>query len=587
MDLKNNELGYNKPNNNNGSYDDSTIKSQIKTLSEELNKVESKQEVFVTDFDADATGTLDSYNQIQSAIDYAYSNNKKIVIFPEGRYKISKGFKFRNGIKYLSPNNGATIFVDDDYIGTTEGILTNYNTSNTYNEITADSFELENLTFLYDSNLKFDSKTFLLLKNVNGVNINKCKFIQNQKLTTFETEITNLDLYACCKNVNIINCEFTMLSDTTAGGNIWIRNFAIDNEDLSNLTENITIENCNFVKKSHDEMIAVFNVRGGSIRNVSIRNNRFKMLESASVSPICLAFRATKDTFVENVICENNIIDIDNFSFHVLEINRGEGLLKNCNIVNNTFYVRTKTDSNTYLTYGTGLIENVNMDFNNIFINKNEGEYPVQYGINGVSRATCNYINGNVTVAFHNCDTVSENNVELSNDFKGIGAMNCRNVCNNTFVNVETGIKIKSNNNYLIIGNRITLQDRDLSVSFMFQGVSLICKAIVRNNFVEGTNSNLRYIWLDSSKDIQVTFENNRTNGDFNYYSNGALLYYAKNNVIGQHGDTYVGIPNYRLRDILPIGHQTFNPSTLKGYIKVSAENKSNDDWKEISMTLI
>ena len=563
------------------------VKSSIAKHTTQLDNIENKQEVFVTDFGADITGLNDSYMQIQNAIDYAYSNNRKVVVFPEGRYKITNGFKFRNGIKYLSPNNGATIFIDDSYVGTSEGVLGNYNASNTYNGITADSFELENLTFLYDSNLKFNSKTFLLMKNVNGVNINKCKFIQNKKLATFEAEITNLDLYACCKNVNITNCEFTILSDTSAGGNIWIRNFAIDNEDLSNLTENIIIDNCKFLKQAHDEMIAVFNTRGGSIRNVTIKNSSFKMLESTSISPICLAFRATAGTFTENVLFENNIVDIDNFSFHVLEINRGEGLLKNCNIINNTFYVRTKTSSNTYLTYGTGPIENVNMNFNNIFINKDEGEYPMQYGINKISNTIGNYIKGHVLLAFHNCDHVFNNKVELSSDFKGVGTQNCRNVCNNTFLNVETGVKVSINGSYLLTGNRITLQDRELSVPFMFQGTILNCKAIVRDNFVEGINSNLRYIWLDSSPDIQVSFENNRTSGNFNFYSAGAKLYYAKNNIIGQFSDTYVGIPNYRLRDVLPIGHQTFDPTTLKKYIKVSTVNNNNTDWKEISMTLV
>lgn len=35
----------------------------------------------------------DSYIQIQSAIDYAYSNNKKVVVFPKGKYKITNGGK--------------------------------------------------------------------------------------------------------------------------------------------------------------------------------------------------------------------------------------------------------------------------------------------------------------------------------------------------------------------------------------------------------------------------------------------------------------------------------------------------------------
>ena len=567
------------------------IDSKTTELNEQLDNIENKQEVFVTDFGADTTGLNDSYMQIQEAIDHAYLNNKKTIVFPEGKYKITKGFKFRNGIKYYSPNNGATIFIDDNYIGTSEGILGNYNDSNIYNEDTADSFELENLTFLYDTNLKFDSKTFLLLKNVNGVNINKCKFIQNKKLATFETEITNLDLYACCKNVNITNCEFTILSDTSAGGNIWIRNFAVDNEELSNLTENIVVDNCKFLKKAHDEMIAVFNVNGGSIKNVVIKNNNFKMLESTSISPICLAFRASGETFTENVTFENNYVDIDNFSFHVLETNRGTGLLKNCNITNNTFYIRTTTSSNTFFNYGTGPTESVNINNNAIyFIKENDNYCPVSQGIKGVNNANNNYIYGYVKEGIYNCDNACNNIIELANEFDGIGCTQCRNIINNIIKDVYTGIKILGNENIFIQNNRITLSDKELSVSFMFQGTTLNTFTIIKDNFIdkiEGIITNVRYLWIDTSPDIKISFENNIVSGNYNFYSTVNKLYYAKNNVIGNYSDMYSGIPNYRIRDILPVGHEVFDSSNSKKYIKISDTNNSNEDWKEISMTLI
>ena len=567
------------------------LTNDIETINSQMVAITNKQEVLVSDFGADTTGVNDSYIQIQEAIDYAYTNNKKTIVFPEGKYKITKGFKFRNGIKYYSPNNGATIFIDDNYIGTSEGILSNYNGSNIYNEDTADSFELENLTFLYDTNLKFDSKTFLLLKNVNGVNINKCKFIQNKKLTTFETEITNIDLYACCKNVNITNCEFTILSDTSAGGNIWIRNFAVDNEELSNLTENIVIDNCKFLKKAHDEMIAVFNVNGGSIKNVVIKNNNFKMLESTSISPICLAFRASGKTFTENVTFENNYVDIDNFSFHVLETNRGTGLLKNCNITNNTFYIRTTTSSNTFFNYGTGPTESVNINNNTIyFIKENDNYYPVSQGIKGANNANNNYIYGYVKEAIYDCDNACNNIIELANEFNGVGCTQCRNIINNIIKDVYTGIKILGNENIFIQNNRITLSDKELSTSFMFQGATLNTFTIIKDNFIdkiEGTKTNLRYLSMDKSPNIKVSFENNKVSENLNFYSPVMKLYYARNNLIGTISDTFGGIPNYKVRDILPVGHEVFDSTTSKKYIKITDTNNSNEDWKEINMTLI
>ena len=567
------------------------ISTNINEINTQLTNIVNKQEVYVTDFGADSSGNNDSCTQIQQAIDYAYTNNKKTVVFSEGRYKITNGFKFRGGIKYYSPNNGAIIFIDDGYIGTSEGILNNYNGVTVYNEESADSFEIENLTFLYDSALKFDSKTFLLLKNVNGVNINKCKFIQNKKLTTFETEITNIDLYACCKNVNITNCEFTILSDTLAGGNIWIRNFAVDNEELSNLTENIVIDNCKFLKKAHDEMIAVFNVNGGSIKNVVIKNNNFKMLESTSISPICLAFRASGKTFTENVTFENNYVDIDNFSFHVLETNRGTGLLKNCNITNNTFYIRTTTSSNTFFNYGTGPTESVNINNNTIyFIKENDNYYPVSQGVKGVNNANNNYIYGYVKEGIYDCDNACNNIIELRNEFNGIGCTQCRNIINNIIKDVYTGIKILGDENIFIQNNRITLSDKELSTSFMFQGTTLNTFTIIKDNFIdkiEGTKTNLRYLSMDKSPNIKVSFENNKVSENLNFYSPVIKLYYARNNLIGTISDTFGGIPNYRVRDILPVGHEVFDPTTSKKYIKITDTNNSNEDWKEINMTLI
>lgn len=69
MDLKNNELGYNKPNNNNGSYDDSAIKE----ITSQLKNIENNK--------SDKSSYIDSTRDLEKLYNtLGEKNNNKILV---------------------------------------------------------------------------------------------------------------------------------------------------------------------------------------------------------------------------------------------------------------------------------------------------------------------------------------------------------------------------------------------------------------------------------------------------------------------------------------------------------------------------
>lgn len=87
MDLKNNELGYYKPNNNNGNYDD------------EGNNLG----VNVDDFGAVGDGKTDDTQAIQMAIEYAITNEIYEVCFGAGTYACNLNVPSRITLRGLTP----------------------------------------------------------------------------------------------------------------------------------------------------------------------------------------------------------------------------------------------------------------------------------------------------------------------------------------------------------------------------------------------------------------------------------------------------------------------------------------------------
>lgn len=540
----------------------------------ENNELYAPIRVNVDDFGADPTGEDDSIEAINNAIDFAVNNDIQYVVFPKGRYKITTTLRLKSGISYISDDPDTTIFIDDDYIGTSEGIITNNNSSNIYDENTADSFNIENISFLYDSDLSFSSKTMLLLRNVNNIKILNCKFLSYKKFIDSECELTNVDLYAGCKNVRFEKCVFELYSDTNAGGNIWVRNF-----DTTNTTKNIIIDGCSFTKKTHDEMIAVFTSTGGNIANVKITNNTFNMLDSTSVSPICFSFRASNESSsIDNVLFENNDVNIENYEFMVFQINDGVGKLSNCFIKNNLINAETTSSQTTYIAYAGG--NNYNTIIESNMINSNSA---ITYVTSGESTVSHNVISGNFTNFISGAKHVENNVLNSTSTNKVCGIINSNTVLYNTINNVETGIKLTnaSDASILICNNEITLCDHIANpVAFMCQhDDNKRHIQIIQNKIIVNESTTARFIWLSASTDMRVCFYNNTSTKSLTSYTAGALLYEAYGNLFGSLSDTYCsGVPNYRFRDILPIGHRSFDRDTLTEYIKISNE-KSNDAW--------
>ena len=108
MNLKNNELGYNKPNNNqnNGSYDDSIIKENIREISSQL----AQNVKFPTPkkYGAKGDGVSDDTLAIINALE-----NENCISISDGIYRVTGSIKI-NPRKNIKGDNTGTILIDSD-----------------------------------------------------------------------------------------------------------------------------------------------------------------------------------------------------------------------------------------------------------------------------------------------------------------------------------------------------------------------------------------------------------------------------------------------------------------------------------------
>lgn len=111
-----------------------------------------------------------------------------------------------------------------------------------------------------------------------------------------------LDFYAAVHGASVRRCAFRQWTGgygatrvgAGGGGCVWIRNLSGDGSDAINVTENVSIRDCDFEHYTSDECIAIYGVRGKT-RKCRVEANRITGLEAADlgIDPAQSVYRPT------------------------------------------------------------------------------------------------------------------------------------------------------------------------------------------------------------------------------------------------------------------------------------------------------
>ena len=201
---------------------------------------------FISVNDDNVTDLTDFTAVIQSAVNYATSIKKPLTM-PEGTFVISDTIYIPSFTELRGAGPGKTV-------------IQNQSTTSTFQTIDADEFLFENMSG--------DSTS------PRNIRINGISFIST--LTNAEP-IMRLD---CIRDSTVDYCEFvgdtTVIGPTTSTQATAI-NFRSTGAYPANLTNNVTIKNCNFYK------IAAAVVSDYDIANIEITENTFKNLNEGIV----------------------------------------------------------------------------------------------------------------------------------------------------------------------------------------------------------------------------------------------------------------------------------------------------------------
>jgi len=381
-----------------------------------------------------------------------------------------------------------------------EGLMVNHSYKGIFDAATAQNIEIQNIKFEYKRSTANNPKTMLLFGNINSLIINNCEFyadLEGQK-------VTNLDLYAACKNVQVTNCKFVNTTKAQSGGCIWVRNLTSAKEDIpGNVTENVIIENCVFEKNSKDEVVAVFPCRG-HVRDVVVRkctiNNYYDnntMVLSVYPGDNDWYGSARRVTFSDNYIYSSNTTA---FVF-MLGAEDRVNELSDVNITGNTIVAESKTGKRKFIIYVSGKnVNNVTVEENNITA-KNFVE---SIGIENATRVARNKIIGTLEYGIVNGEVVDN---YISGARIGIKSSIAR---NNEIENCQIGISTNPDS-AVIENNKITLSSAGKA------GVEVLSNKKAQKSNVEITNNT-------------ISTENNKQYG---FYISSGRIYLKNNNVLG------------------------------------------------------
>ena len=277
-------------------------------------------------------GIHDDSQIIINAINSAKELNMDTLFFNSSNYLCNSKLDIGEVNELALLGNNSTIIVNDNYDDTDykEFFLNIWN---------CNDFLLSEISISYDF-----SRAINGIKTQVGIhNSKKIEYVNSTfnipdstlKLQYKDREFTNFDCYQGWEDIVINNCNFINLTDSSAGGSLWIRDFR------NTGSKNIKVLNSYFHKIAHDELIAVFM---GSIQNVIIRNNTFKVEDSCESSSVMnFTFGSASSKLADNIIFEKNNIDVCSTGGLIWSTNATNVIIRD-NIIKSS--ISSKTNNN-------------------------------------------------------------------------------------------------------------------------------------------------------------------------------------------------------------------------------------------------
>lgn len=417
--------------------------------------------IYIESLGAYGDGIHDDSQIIINAINSAKELNMDTLFFNSSNYLCNSKLDIGEVNELALLGNNSTIIVNDNYDDTDykEFFLNIWN---------CNDFLLSEISISYDF-----SRAINGIKTQVGIhNSKKVEYVNSNfnipdptlKLQSKDREFTNFDCYQGWEDIVINNCNFINLTDSSAGGSLWIRDFR------NTGSKNIKVLNSYFHKIAHDELIAVFM---GSIQNVIIRNNTFKVEdsgESSSVMNFTLGSASSK--LADNIIFEKNNIDVCSTGGLIWSTNATNVIIRD-NIIKSS--ISSKTNNNFRMIESLNentidLIQNNHVIFSSLL-----KDYSFQVHI------------------FKNIKEVLNNTVEINckitDLFLDVNSV-IGNICN-IYSNVDF---ISYNTKEKFISNKISFNSCKFGSFFRYYGITL-------NSNIDIVDNIIIYTYSESSED--------------------------------------------------------------------------------------
>lgn len=406
-------------------------------------------------------GIHDDSQIIINAINSAKELNMDTLFFNSSNYLCNSKLDIGEVNELALLGNNSTIIVNDNYDDTDykEFFLNIWN---------CNDFLLSEISISYDF-----SRAINGIKTQVGIhNSKKIEYVNSTfnipdstlKLQTKDREFTNFDCYQGWEDIVINNCNFINLTDSSAGGSLWIRDFR------NTGSKNIKVLNSYFHKIAHDELIAVFM---GSIQNVIIRNNTFKVEDSSESSSVMnFTFGSASSKLADNIIFEKNNIDVCSTGGLIWSTNATNVIIRD-NIIKSS--ISSKTNNNFRMIESLNentidLIQNNHVIFSSLL-----KDYSFQV-----------HIFKNIKEVLNNTVEINCKITDLFLDVNSVIGNICNIYSNVDFISYNTKEKFKS--------NKISFNSCKFGSFFRYYGITL-------NSNIDIVDNIINYTYSESSED--------------------------------------------------------------------------------------
>ena len=350
-------------------------------------KESQTQVAYIGQFGAVGDGVTDDSKAISAALNSDYST----IVFTPGDYRANANIVVNTGMKTVVGVEGSVIFTDEQYNSTKEFFI----------QLSADNIIFDGMTIETRAPSVNKYKAQIAVKDAKNIAIdNSTLYALPMDGSKQNCIYKNIDLYTGWENVRIDNCTLTVMTDSTAGGIMAIRDISSRGGKGAQVTNNT------ITKRSHDEIIWVYGEQT-EVSDILISDNVFMMDDSTSQTPNAFTFSSTA-SIVRNIEFSRNTV-IANSTYSLFNVINAHDILIADNDINytnvgsgnnyafNSAAVTGGPGANDAVNTGSSLeTHNLIIENNNIIFNIPNDSSSRLFNISGVVRNNTATINGNL-----------------------------------------------------------------------------------------------------------------------------------------------------------------------------------------------